>query len=112
MEAATNITSRENLLKTLTHNSQRVSKVEKQALLQRLASNASKGTSTPFLNKKLFSPSAKIVAQVSKSAPPLTAAEKRQAMMRPTSSVSTASRPALIKTGSMSSCGDNKPKWL
>ncbi|TKR77381.1 hypothetical protein L596_018366 [Steinernema carpocapsae] len=40
---------------------------------------------------------------------PLTAAERRQTQMRPTSSVSTASRPALIKTGSTAA---DRPKWI
>ncbi|KAK0416498.1 hypothetical protein QR680_012525 [Steinernema hermaphroditum] len=40
---------------------------------------------------------------------PLTATEKRQTQMRQTSSVSTASRPALIKTGSTAT---ERPKWI
>uniref|UniRef100_A0A915D8F7 Uncharacterized protein n=1 Tax=Ditylenchus dipsaci TaxID=166011 RepID=A0A915D8F7_9BILA len=53
----------------------------------------------------------KVVAEARKSAP-LTASEKRQVMMTPSSSVSTSSRPALIKTGSTSS-EQNKPKrWI
>uniref|UniRef100_A0A1I7ZSA2 FH2 domain-containing protein n=1 Tax=Steinernema glaseri TaxID=37863 RepID=A0A1I7ZSA2_9BILA len=40
---------------------------------------------------------------------PLTAAERRQTQMRQTNSVSTASRPALIKTGSSAA---ERPKWI
>lgn len=41
----------------------------------------------------------------------MSATEKRQAMMKPTGSVSTASRPALIKTGSVTN-ESNKPRWI
>lgn len=41
----------------------------------------------------------------------MTATEKRQAMIKPTSLVSTASRPSLIKTGSNTS-EKNKPRWI
>uniref|UniRef100_A0A914CV06 FH2 domain-containing protein n=1 Tax=Acrobeloides nanus TaxID=290746 RepID=A0A914CV06_9BILA len=42
---------------------------------------------------------------------PMSAVEKRRTMMTKTESVSTASRPSLIKTGSKTSA-DQKPKWI
>lgn len=109
MEASANLSVKSDLLRTATHNSQRLSKMEKQALVQRFSTV--KINSTLSIGGVKSAP-VKLTAQERKSAPPLTAAEKRQAMMRPTNSVSTASRPALIKTGSTSSSNDNKPRWI
>lgn len=97
-------TIKQDLLKTATHNSQRISKVEKQALVQRLAT-----TKTSLNESSKMATSVKMFAQMCKSTS--TATEKSQSMMLLTNSVSTASRPALIKTGSSSS-SENKPRWI